>query len=47
MSTLVLIISLKDSNLFLIELMFNCAYIKWLTFGRCKFFKILLAELKS
>ena len=44
MPTLVLTISCKDSNLFLIELMFNCAHVKRLTFLRRKFFKIVLAE---
>ena len=43
-STFVLTISFKDSHLLLIELMFNCAHIKRLTFARRKFFKILLAE---
>ena len=43
-STLVLTISFKDSNLFLIELIFNCAHIKRLTFARRKFLKIVLAE---
>ena len=43
-STLVLTISLKDSNLFLVELMFHCAHIKRLTFPRNKVFKIVLAE---
>ena len=39
-----LTISFKDSHLLLIELMFNCAQIKRLTFARRKFFKIVLAE---
>ena len=43
-STLVLTISLKDSNLFLVELMFHCAHIKRLTFPRNMVFKIVLAE---
>ena len=44
MSTLVLTISFEDLNLFLIQLMFNCAKINWMTFGRREFFKIVLAE---
>ena len=43
-STFVLTISFKDSHLLLIELMFNCAHIKRLTFARRKFFKIVLAQ---
>ena len=44
MSNLVLTNSFKDSNVFLIELMFNCAHIKRFTFARRTPFKIVLAE---
>ena len=38
MSPLVLAISFKDSNLFLLESMFDYAHNNWLTFARGKFF---------